>query len=74
MYFFINHSAKKIVSGEKNASFNISKNLFQVLRDNKWSIGDHIELIDFMKVDKYKIRTMIEEENYHCAHAEWFYF
>ncbi len=75
MFFFINHHAKKIVlCKDSNAALNISKNLFQAIRDNKWSIGDHIELIDLMTYDKYKTRKLIEDEHYESNDAHWFYF
>jgi hypothetical protein len=41
--FFINHTHKKIVPAEKDAGFNITKNLNCVARQYGWSLDDHIE-------------------------------
>jgi len=41
--FFINHTHKKIVPAEKDAGFNITKNLAWTVSQYGWSLGDHIE-------------------------------
>jgi hypothetical protein len=41
--FFINHTHKKIVRAEKDAGFNIAKNLRETMRQYGWSLDDHIE-------------------------------
>ena len=41
--FFINHTRKKIVPAEKDAGFNITKHLREIVRQYGWSLDDHIE-------------------------------
>ena len=41
--FFINHTHKKIIPAEKDAGFNIAKNLREATRQYGWSLDDHIE-------------------------------
>lgn len=43
--FFINHTHKKIVPAERDAGFNITKTLKEVLRQYGWSLDDHIEFV-----------------------------
>jgi len=43
--FYINHTRKVIVEAEKDAGFNITKNLRWTLSQYGWSLDDHIEFI-----------------------------
>lgn len=43
--FFINHTHKKIVPAEKDAGFNITKNLRCIISQYGWSLDDHIEFV-----------------------------
>jgi len=77
MYFcFVNHSKYSIVGAEKNAKLNIAKSLGDTIRDNSWSITDHIEFIDMLRYDKSKIKELIEDQYYHCdpKYSHYFYF
>ena len=75
MFVFINHSKKAIELTDKAASKNISKYLFEAIRDNKWSIGDTIEFSD-VYINRYNLRNFVENEHYICNNecAKWFYF
>ena len=44
IWCFINHTKHHIEQTNNFVHKNVSKFLFEVIRDNKWSIGDQIEL------------------------------
>ena len=69
-YFLINHTKKSIVRANNNAPENISDTLFSSIRNNKWSLTDVIQLIDYNKEIEF-VRSKIKE-NYTCNQPEWF--
>ena len=73
MFFFINHTKKSIVRSTKDAKTNISNSIFEAIRSNKWSIGDHIEFIEYINCSKIQVKELIEA-GYECMEANWFYF
>ena len=69
--FFINHTRKFIVSTELDAVFNISKNLRETIRLNRWSLEDHIELVYSDNMSHTRGVQLIVLENYHLP--TWFH-
>jgi hypothetical protein len=82
--FFINHTRKFIVPTELDAVFNISKNLREAIRIHRWSLDDHIELVDsediahtrgvqLIVLDNYNLPTWIDDLKYFIAEGsvEW---
>lgn len=63
--FFVNHTRKFIVPTELDAVFNISKNLMETVRLNRWSVEDHIELVSSENVSHARGIQLIVLENYH---------
>jgi hypothetical protein len=70
IYFFINHDKKSIVRTNNNAPEHISDALFTSIRNNKWSLTDVIQLVEYNK-DIELVRSKIKE-NYTCNQPEWF--
>jgi hypothetical protein len=73
--FFINHTHKKIVPTEKDAGFNITKNLRETMRQYGWSLDDHIEFaisdriahpygVDLLINRKYELVGWVENLRY----------
>jgi hypothetical protein len=69
-YFLINHTKKSIVRTNNNAPEHISDALFTSIRNNKWSLTDVIQLVEYNK-DIELVRSKIKEE-YTCNQPEWF--
>jgi hypothetical protein len=74
IWCFINHTKHHIEKTNNFVHKNISKFLFEVIRDNKWSIGDQIELAN-VHSNNEKIKKMIENEYYYCSEEskQWLY-
>jgi hypothetical protein len=64
--YFINHTKNVIVGTHKAASKNISKYLCEAVKDNCWSITDHIEFVDVKDKQNDKLIRLIEENYYYC--------
>ena len=66
-YFFINHTKLHIVKAGNDAKTNIGINLFNSIRNNQWSIGDHIEFVDLLHCETIKLKDLIQNNNYYCT-------
>ena len=73
MFLFIKHDKKSIRNTDNNAKKNISKNICDIIRKNKWTICDHIELLDVLNTERSVIKELIDI-GYDCEQREWFDF
>ena len=73
MFLFINHDKKLIKIAGNDAKTNISKNICKTIRENKWTICDHIEFVEYLTVERSFIKDLIDT-GYDCEHQEWFNF
>ena len=72
MSVFINHDKKLIVLTDDKAEKNIGIFLFEAIRNNKWSMGDKIEL-SFIYKNQIYLKKLYENEKYECNCATLFY-
>ena len=73
MYFFINHTKHFIIRASNDTKKNISNSLCNTIRDNQWSICDHIEFVDYRYCgdnDREKIKLLIKNLYYNCSHED----